>query len=95
MTIENPASCLAQLLTFIILCKKIQESHCAKSIRIRSNSDPYFPAFRLNTKRHGVSIRIQSKRGKIRTRIIPNTETFYAVSDLTENMLLRRTLFFT
>ena len=28
----------------------------------------YFPAFGLNTERHGVSFRIQSKYGKVRTR---------------------------
>ena len=31
-------------------------------------SGPYFPAFGLNTKRYKVSLRIQSKCGKIRTR---------------------------
>ena len=29
--------------------------------------------------RYGVSLRIQSKCEKIRTRITPNTDTFYAV----------------
>ena len=37
------------------------------------------PAFGLNTERYGVSLGIQSKCGKIRTRITPNTSTFYAV----------------
>ena len=40
---------------------------------------PHFPAFGLNTERYGVSLRIQSECGKMRTRIIPNTDTFYAV----------------
>ena len=31
-------------------------------------SGPYFPAFRLNTERYFVSLRIQSECGKIRTR---------------------------
>ena len=31
-------------------------------------SAPYFPAFGLNAERYEVSLRIQSKRGKIRTR---------------------------
>ena len=31
-------------------------------------SSPYFPAFGLNTERYGVSLRIQSECGKIRTR---------------------------
>ena len=46
-------------------------SHCVKSVRIRSYSGPYFPAFRLN---------IQSECGKIWTRITLNTDTFHAVS---------------
>ena len=50
-----------------------------KSIRIRSFSGPYFPAFGLNTKRCGVSLRIQFKCGKIWTRKTPNTDTFHAV----------------
>ena len=53
--------------------------HCVKRVRIQSYSCPHFPAFRLNTERYGVSLRIQSKCGKIRTRITPNTDTFYAV----------------
>ena len=35
--------------------------HCIKGVRIRSYSSLYFPAFRLNTERYGVSFRIQSK----------------------------------
>ena len=46
---------------------------------IRSYSGPYFPAFGLNTERYSVSLHIQSECGKIRTRITPNTDTFYAV----------------
>ena len=53
-----------------------------KSVRIRSYSGPYFPTFGLNTERYGVSLRIQSEWGKIRTRITPNTDTFYAVVEL-------------
>ena len=50
-----------------------------ESVRIRSYSGPHFPAFGLNTERYGVSLRIQSECGKIRTRITPNMDTFYAV----------------
>ena len=54
--------------------------HCVKSVRIRSFSGShYYPAFGLNTERYGVSLRIQSECGKMRTRITPNTDTFYAV----------------
>ena len=57
-----------------------QTPHCVKSVRIRRFSGPYFPAFGLNTKRYGVSLRIQLKCGKIRTRRTLNTNTFHAVS---------------
>ena len=40
-----------------------------KNVRIRSYSGPYFPAIELNT---------ESECGKIRTRITPNMNTFYA-----------------
>ena len=45
----------------------------------RSHSGPYFPALGLNTERCLVSLRSHSHCGKIRTRITPNTDTFYAV----------------
>ena len=49
------------------------------SVRIRSYSGPYFPAFGLNTERYRVSLRIQPKCGKMLTRMTPNTDTFHAV----------------
>ena len=48
-------------------------------MRIRSYSGTHFPAFGLNTERYGVSLRIQSECGKMRSRITPNTDTFYTV----------------
>ena len=53
--------------------------HCPKSVLIRDYSGPHVPAFGLNTERYGVSLCIQSKCGKMRTRITPNTDTFHAV----------------
>ena len=53
--------------------------HCVESVHIQSYSGPHFPSFGLNTERHEVTLRIQSKCGKIRTRITPNTDTFHAV----------------
>ena len=53
-----------------------------ESVRIRSYSGPHFPAFELNTERYSVSLRIQSECGKMRPRITPNTDTFYAVRGL-------------
>ena len=50
-----------------------------KSVRIRSYSLSHFPTFGLNTDRYSISLRILSECGKIRTRITPNTDTFYAV----------------
>ena len=41
----------------------------AQPVGIWSYYGPYFPAFGLNTKRYG----------QIRTRITPNTDTFFAV----------------
>ena len=55
-------------------------SYCVKGVRIRSFSGPYFSAFGLNTERYEVSLCIQSKCGKIRTRKTLNTVTFYAIS---------------
>ena len=59
---------------------------CVKSVRIRNYSGPHFPEFGLNTERcsvtlcrYSVSLRIQSECGKMRTRIIQSTDTFYAV----------------
>ena len=52
---------------------------CVKIVRIWSYSDSHIPAFGLNAGRHSVSLLIQSESGKIRTRIIPNTDTLYTV----------------
>ena len=41
---------------------------------------PTFSAFRLNTERHSpYTVRMRENAGKIRIRIISNTDTFYAV----------------
>ena len=57
-----------------------------KSVCIRSYSCPYFPAFGLNTERYFVCICIQSEFGKMRTRITPNTNTFYNHQRLSMNV---------
>ena len=57
----------------------LERVHYVKSVRIRSFSSPYFPAFRLHTERYEVSVRSQSECGQIRTRKTPNTDTFQAV----------------
>ena len=53
--------------------------HCVKSVRIRSYSGPYFPAFGVNTERYRVSQRIQSECKKMQTRITPDSATFHAL----------------
>ena len=53
--------------------------NCVKSAPIWSYYSPYFPASGLNTERYSVSLRIQSKCGKMRTRITLNTNNFYSV----------------
>ena len=53
--------------------------YCVKSVRTRSYSGQYFPSFGLNTERYRVSLRIQSKCGKILTSITKNKDTLYAV----------------
>ena len=50
-----------------------------KRVRIRSYSGLYFPTFGLNTERYSLSLRFQSECGKIRIRITPNMDIFYAV----------------
>ena len=49
--------------TFLIMLvveakASICSAHCVKSVHIRSLSGAHFPAFRLNTKRYSVSLRI-------------------------------------
>ena len=50
----------------------INSSHCVNIVRIQSYSGPYFSAFGVNTEKYRVSLRIQSKSGKIGNRITPN-----------------------
>ena len=61
---------LYRLLTRIVTRNQghIQHPHCVKSVSIWSFSGPYFPAFELNTEKYYVSLRIQSKCGKMWTR---------------------------
>ena len=62
--------------------------HCVKCVHIRSYSGLCFPAFALNTERCGVCFVIQSECGKVRTRITPNTDTFYAVHQTVNRIVL-------
>ena len=53
--------------------------HCVRSVCIGSFSGPYFQAFGLNMERYKVSLRIQSKCGKVQTRKTLNKDTFCAL----------------
>ena len=63
----------------LVIISKIKTCYFVKSVRIWSSSGPYFPAFGLKRERYRVSLRIQSKCGKIRTTKTPNTDTFHGV----------------
>ena len=66
--------------------------HCVQSVRIWSCSGPYFPVFGVNTERYSVSLLVQSQCGEMRTRITPNTDTFYAVLRANKNKIITVTL---
>ena len=66
--------------------------HCVQSVRIWSCSGPYFPVFGVNTERYSVSLLVQSECGEMRTRITPNTDTFYAVLRANKNKIITVTL---
>ena len=68
-------------LDLFLNCSYFWKNHCVKSARIRSYSGLHFPAYGLNTERYGISLRIQSKCGKIRTRITLNTDISHAIHD--------------
>ena len=40
----------------IFLWQHVLNEHCVKSVCIRSFSDPYFPAFELNTETRSISL---------------------------------------
>ena len=64
--------------SFVTSKRLYRDWYWVKGVRIWSYSGPNFPAFGLNTERY-VSLCIQSECWKMRTRIIPNTDTFHAV----------------
>ena len=76
----------------------IKISLCVKSVRIWGYSGPHFPAFGLNSRIWKfVSLHIQSECGKMRTRITPNTDTFYIMSisvlDFSTESAKKRTIY--
>ena len=70
--------------------------HCVKCVSIRSFSGPYFPTFGLNTERYShVSLHIQSKCRKVRTRKTPNKDknTFHVVESIQVSIMWIRLIF--
>ena len=63
----------------------VASEHCVKSVRIRSFTGSYFPAFELNEDKYSVSLHIQFECGKIRTRKTPNTNTFHVMGFIAQN----------
>ena len=61
---------------FLDTLRKICQNTTVKSVRIRSFSGPYFPALGLNTEGYSVSLHIQVKCAKTRTKKTPNMDTF-------------------
>ena len=96
---KNLSQCPRRIFPFFILitfCDIIFRTdslrsitHCVKNIRIWSYSGPYFPAFEENMERYRVSLLIQSKCRKVRTKITPNTDTFHTVTPLVFGEYLR------
>ena len=62
----------------MMIYRPVVNRRCVKCFRIRSFSDPYFPAFGLNTVRYPGSLRMQSESRKKRVRKTPNTDNFHA-----------------
>ena len=56
-----------------------------KNVHIWGYSGLHFPAFGLNTESYFVSLCIQLEYGKMRTRVTPNMDTFYAATQFVEN----------
>ena len=52
-----------------------------KNVHIWGYSGLHFPAFGLNTESYFVSLCIQLEYGKMRTRVTPNMDTFYAAKE--------------
>ena len=67
--------------SFVFLVRSYLRQILRESVRIRSYSGPHFPVFGLDTERYSVSLRKRSECRKMRTRINPNTDTFYAVKN--------------
>ena len=70
---------IGNLRIYLDLCSSTKNAeilHCLKSVCIQSCSGLHFPIFGLNTERYSVSLHIQSKCRKTRTKITPNNSYY-------------------
>ena len=67
--------------------KSVKKSLKSRLLALAANESVFrvilvriFPHFGMDVERYGVSLCTQFECGKMRTRITPNTDTFYAVT---------------
>ena len=85
---ERTCSIKIWLVIRISIQHLIHIRHCVKSVQIRSFSGLFFLVFGLNTKIYFVSLHIQSKYGKLRTKKTPHLDTFPAVRTSTQHLII-------
>ena len=87
MTVECFSACSLQWRSKNCQKEKLTlPKKCPYSELFWSTFFPHFPTFGLNTDRYSpYLVRIRANVGKMRTRITPNTDTFYAVWVLHSN----------
>ena len=69
--------CVFSIQKRVIIKQKQEIAHYVKYVRIRGYSGLHIPAFGLITERYEVSLHIQSKCGKMRTRKTLNTVVIF------------------
>ena len=86
------------MLIFVIIVFTADQ-HCVKRVRIRSYTGPHFPAFSCIRTAYGeiqsispYSVQMWENPGKMRTRITPNTDTFYAVQTISKKPMYKKSL---
>ena len=95
-------SCKTVSEIFVNCLKSLEEvgiEHCIKSVRIRCYFGPHFSRIFSHSDRirrilciSPHSVRMQEDAGKMRTRVTPNTDTFYAVEDASLGPILVKNL---
>ena len=81
---------------FALIYDLIFAIHCVKSVRIRSYSGSHFSRiFRIQTEYGEIllispcSVRMRENAGKMRTRITPNMDIFYAVNSVNNTAIIK------